>query len=224
MKQFPDFSAVIFDLDGLVLDTELTYIKAWQQAVTAMGYDCSVVSIQALSGLQYQAVIAFLLARFGANFNVPQFNRLSAECWREYVQQHGIEKKLGFDELLAVINRRNIPFCLATNSDEINARECLALAGLEHTFPLIISRDAVRHGKPAPDIFLTAAKKLQQPIVRCLVLEDSLVGIAAAQAAQAIPVLIPSVFPIAESALSKNILLFSDLSQVAEIIRTKFLT
>lgn len=223
MKKFPHFSAVIFDLDGLVLDTEITYIKAWQQAAEAMGYDFSILSTKTLSGLHYQSLVEVLFDHFGTDFDLPRFNQLSGECWRDYVQQYGIEKKSGFDELLTVIKQFNIPFCLATNSAEINARECLALAGLEQTFSIIISRNDVKHGKPAPDIFLTAAQRLQQPIEQCLVLEDSLVGIQAAQAAKAIPVLIPSALSIVESTLLQNVTVFTDLNHVAEILLNKSL-
>lgn len=223
MKNFPDFSAVIFDLDGLVLDTESTYITAWQQTAELMGYDASGLSAFSLSGLHYQAVIKVLLENFGSDFDLPHFNCLSDKCWRDYVLQHGIKRKSGFDELLVLIIKLEIPFCLATNSAEINARECLALAGLERTFSVIISRDDVHHGKPAPDVFLTAAKRLQQPIGQCLALEDSLVGISAAQAAGAIPVLIPSIPAIAKSVINKNVMVFADLGQVAEMISNKFL-
>ena len=217
--KLPDFSAVIFDLDGLVLDTESTYIKAWQQAAQVMGCDFSILSVQALSGLHYQSLVKILLENFGANFDLARFNRLSGECWRNYVRQRGIEKKSGFDELLAVIKQLNIPFCLATNSAEINARECLTVAGLAETFSVIVSRDDVEHGKPAPDIFFTAAKRLQQPIEQCLVLEDSLVGIAAAQAAGAIPLFIPSIVSLLKSMQCQNVRMFSDLAQVANLIR-----
>lgn len=221
MKKLPKFSAVIFDLDGLVLDTESTYIRAWQQAARLMNYDFSVLSASALSGLHYQAIVEFLLVNFGADFDLQRFNQLSGQCWRDYVQQHGIEKKAGFDELLAVIKAQNIPFCLATNSAGSNARECLALAGLAQAFSVIISRDDVKYGKPAPDIFLTAAQRLQQPIAECLVLEDSLTGIAAAQAAGAIPVFIPSVLPVTQAALTQNVTVFADLGQVADFCRAQ---
>jgi HAD superfamily hydrolase (TIGR01509 family) len=217
MKKLPEFSAIIFDMDGLVLDTESTYIMAWQQAAEIMGYDSSCLSEQILSGLHYSAVVEVLFSCFGANFDLQRFNQLSGQCWRDYVQQHGIQKKSGFDKLLTVIKHWQIPFCLATNSAELNARECLAFAGLEQAFSIIISRDDVKHGKPAPDIFLTAAQRLQQPITQCLVLEDSLVGIQAASAAGAIPLFIPSVFPI--PAINHESVIFSDLNQVANMLR-----
>lgn len=218
MKSFPKFSAIIFDLDGLVLDTESTYLMAWQQAANIMGYDAERLSAGVLSGLHYQAVVEILFNHFGADFDLERFNRLSGECWRDYVQQHGIAKKNGFDELLDVITQFTIPFCLATNSAEINARECLALAGLAQTFTIIISRDDVKQGKPEPDIFFTAAQRLQQPIRQCLVLEDSLVGIQAAQVAGAIPVFIPSGSLLTASARIQNVTVFANLNQVAKLV------
>ncbi len=215
MRKISGFKAIIFDLDGLVLDTESTYVTAWQQAVTAMGYAGERLVTQAWSGLHYQAVEEKLIAQFGANFDVTHFNSLSGQFWRTHVQQHGIQKKHGFDLLLNLITQQPLPFCLATNSAAVNARECLAFAGLADTFALIISRDDVLHGKPAPDIFLTAAKRLQQPIEHCLVLEDSLIGIAAARAAGAMAILIPSA-DISSTALTADIQVMTDLTQVAQ--------
>jgi HAD superfamily hydrolase (TIGR01509 family) len=221
MKSLSDFSAVIFDLDGLVLDTESTYIIAWQRAVEKMGYDFSTLSMSKLSGLHYDALIKLFFSHFGAKFDLNHFNSLSAKYWHDDVQQYGIARKSGFDELLTLIKECNLPFCLATNSAKINAQECLILAGLAGTFSLIISRDDVKQGKPAPDIFLQAAKCLQQPIQQCLVLEDSWIGIKAAQAAGAIPILIPSFEVNLESMRGEKVGIFSDLKHVAEMIRTQ---
>jgi len=86
---------------------------------------------------------------------------------------------------------------------------------------LIIGRERVALGKPAPDIFLLAAQRLQQPITRCLVLEDSAVGIAAAQAAGAIAVLIPSTAAVAKMQFESAVWLFADLAEVARQIVLK---
>jgi HAD superfamily hydrolase (TIGR01509 family) len=220
MKQLPDFTAVIFDLDGLVLDTETTYRAAWQQAAQLMGYEFSNEFCLSFSGLHYPAIKEKILANYGQDFDLSLFSRLSDECWQDYVQQQGIARKPGVDSLLTVIQNYDIPFCLATNSLEINARECLALAGLESAFPLLMSRDQVQQGKPAPDIFLKAAQLLQYPIHQCLVLEDSLTGVQAAKVAGAISVLIPSLLPASKLAISYSDAVFADLLQVAEIIRT----
>ena len=191
-----DFSAVIFDMDGLVLDTESTYRAAWRQAALALGHEFDESFFLALSGLQSRDVEQALRVYCGDGFNLNEFNRLSALYWRRHVYAHGIEVKHGFRLLLEFLIRQNIPYCLATNSSAANAYECLELAGLKDVFAIVVTRDQVRQGKPAPDIFIEAAACLAVPIDRCLVLEDSHAGIEAASRAGALPVLIPSVLPV----------------------------
>lgn len=193
MVKRADFSAVIFDLDGLVLDTESTFRLAWREAARELGHEFPAPFWESLSGLPAEEVMAALAAQGGADFDFDEFNRLSALCWRRHVAAHGIEVKHGFHPLLEWLVRENLPYCLATNSHGANARECLERAGLEKIFPVVISRDQVARGKPAPDLFLQASDRLGVPIGRCLVLEDSAVGILAASRAGALSVLIPSV-------------------------------
>jgi beta-phosphoglucomutase len=187
-----DFCAVIFDMDGLVLDTETTYFVAWQQAAKAMGYALSETFCLSLSGLHHKDVELKLMDWYGADFNLQAFNHLSGIFWREHVNTHGINIKHGFTQLLEFIVQQQMPYCLATNSPAINAYECLEVAGIKDVFPTIITRDDVQHGKPAPDIFLKAAELLKVPISQCLVLEDSHAGIVAASRAGAFSVFVPS--------------------------------
>lgn len=215
---FPKFTAVIFDMDGLVLDTEGTYFIAWQKAVQAMGYDISDDFCLTLSGLHYQAVEQQILAYCGESFDLQEFTRLSSIYWRDIVWQQGIVVKKGFFQLLSVLQKQQIPYCLATNSHKINAQECLQFSGLETTFPLIVSRDCVDHGKPSPEIFFKAAKLLDVSMSECLILEDSATGIAAAYQTPARSVYIPSVVPADQTAVEQADFVFEDLQAVAEII------
>ena len=192
MFKLSDFSAVIFDMDGLVLDTETTYFVAWQQAAKAMGYALSDPFCLSLSGLHYKDIEPKLMARCGADFNLQAFNHLSGIFWREHVNANGINIKYGFTQLLEFIVQNEIPYCLATNSRAFNAYECLELAGIKDVFSTIVTRDDVEYGKPEPDIFLKAAELLQVPISQCLVLEDSHAGILAASRAGAFSVFVPS--------------------------------
>jgi len=219
MLNIADFSAVIFDMDGLVLDTEKTYFIAWQQAAARMGYTLSDTFCLSLSGLNGDAVVQKLLAECGADFDLATFNQVAGKVWGEYVTQHGIAVQHGFNELLAFIVQQSLPYCLATNSRAINALECLALAGLSNVFDLIISRDDVPNGKPAPDIFLHAADCLQVPIERCLVLEDSHAGIIAATQAGAFSIFIPSTQPINPLTLAHCDVMMPNLHDVLESFR-----
>ena len=214
----PDYSAVIFDMDGLVLDTESTYCRAWQRAALTMGVSLSDEFCASLSGLHFNAMESALVDYCGGTFNTKQFFSLSGKCWRESISQHGIAEKKGFSSVLYQLKNKGIPFCLATNSGRVNALECLELAGLKDVFPLIITRDEVVDGKPAPDIFLTAAEQLNQPIHQCLVLEDSATGIQAAMAAGAPCVFIPSTLPIERSTAILTDLVLMDLDELAQII------
>jgi HAD superfamily hydrolase (TIGR01509 family) len=218
----PYFSAIIFDMDGLVLETEPSYLAAWKQAAQIMGYSFTEMIGGSLLGLEADAVENYLSQLWGADFNLKHFQQLSRDYWYDYIDQHGIEKKYGVDELLAVVNDANLPYCLATNSKQKNAIECLSLAGLQHDFNLIISRDLVKHGKPEPDIFLQAADALQHPIKHCLILEDSAIGIKAAQQAGGIPWLIPSPSTPIDTLEISSAFIFNHLAEVAKIIMDNY--
>ena len=201
MTKASAFAAIIFDMDGLVLDTESGYCQAWQQAAKHMGFELSEPFCQSLSGLHGKQITEKLQTQSSEDLDINAFMATASSLWRAHVQSHGIAVKAGFHELLAFIQQQNIPFALATNSRRDNALECLSLAGLQQQFPLIISRDDVVHGKPDPAIFLTAAAQLNTPIHQCLILEDSHVGILAAHRAGAVTVLIPSSPPITAATL-----------------------
>jgi HAD superfamily hydrolase (TIGR01509 family) len=212
------FSAVIFDMDGLVLDTETTYSIAWQKASAEMGYDFTEDFCLSMSGLHYQAIEQRLISFCGAGFDLKEFNRLSGNYWHQHVNEQGIPVKKGFFNLLDQLNCKEIPFCLATNSRHVNALKCLKLAGLEGVFSILVSRDDVNKAKPAPDIFLSAAEFLHIPIAHCLVLEDSLTGIKAAVTAGAQSVFIPSVFPVDQAIVDLATYYFNDLDELSQII------
>jgi HAD superfamily hydrolase (TIGR01509 family) len=213
-----DFDAVIFDMDGLVLDTESTYIMAWRQAAQLMGAELDEDFWQSLSGLHHADIEQQLLTHYGVYFDLARFNQLSANSWREYVSSHGITVKTGFAELLAIIKQQSMPYGLATNSPAVNTFECLELAGISDAFSVIVTRDDVQRGKPAPDIFLTVADNLQVNIKRCLVLEDSSAGILAAASAGAFSIYIPSTRPIDRQVVKLSNLVVNDMADLARMV------
>jgi beta-phosphoglucomutase len=213
-----DFSAVIFDMDGLVLDTESTYGIAWQQAAAVMGYRFSDAFCQSCSGLNGSDIERKLIEQCGAGFDLQTFSRLSGNFWRDHVNANGIKIKRGFNELLALLSKQNIPYCLATNSLAANASECLELAGIGQVFSIIVSRDQVQRGKPEPDVFLKAAEMLQVDIQSCLVLEDSHAGIVAASRAGAVSVFIPSIDRVDPITVELCDLMVGDLAQLTDMM------
>lgn len=219
MIKLAGFSAVIFDMDGLVLDTESTYFIAWQQAASAMGFQLTQEFCLSLSGLHYHDIEHKLIDYCGTNFNLQTFNRLSGDCWREHVNTHGIKIKHGFFDLFELLTQHKIPCCLATNSRATNALECLELAEIPEFFSLIVTRDDVQNGKPEPDIFFKAAELLQVNISQCLILEDSHAGILAASKAGGISVFIPSTARIDPVTLKLCDLKVGDLAELFDTLR-----
>jgi HAD superfamily hydrolase (TIGR01509 family) len=214
----PVFQAVIFDMDGLVLDSEAGYFLAWQQAASQMGYCLSQAFCTALSGSHGQQISQRLLARFGQDFELEQFYRLSSQIWREQVSQTGIPVKKGFYQALQRIDTLQLPYCLATNSRRDDAEQCLAWAGLDGVFAKLLCREDVQHPKPAADIFLKAAETINIPPQLCLVLEDSPIGVTAAVSAGCTCLFVPSVLPadLDASRLAHQVL--PDLFAVADFI------
>ncbi len=223
MPKLPEFSAVIFDMDGLVVDTELTYCIAWQKASLEMGCEFSKEFCLSMSGLHAEDVEKKLIAHGGAEFDLARFGALSGQYWRQYVNEFGIPVKQGFINLSKLLKANNIAFCLATNSRRVNALECLQLALIDNVFSTIVTRDDVKHGKPAADIFLFAAKTMGIPITKCLVVEDSATGIQAAVNAKAPSVFIPSVLPFDDTAAKQADHLMNNLDELAEIIFSSYL-
>lgn len=210
----PPFKALIFDMDGLVLDSESGYWLAWAQAAQAMGYELDQPFLASLSGLPWLKVVQYLQDYCGKDFDIERFQNLSGEYWLGNVRRKGVPVKKGFFELLNAIHELKLPFCLASNSRREDVLQSLALAGLDGVFPAIVARDEVRHAKPAPDLFLKAAELLDTAICDCLVLEDSPVGIAAAVAAAAPCIYIPSLYPFDAWAAANSLAVLADLGEV----------
>ena len=211
------YSAIIFDMDGLILDTEASYFIAWQQATKTMGFKLSDEFCIKLSGVSFSALEQELCQYFGRGFSFSHFRQLSNQFWQAHVEKNGIEVKAGVHDLISYLKKQNTPYCLATNSPEINARECLQYAGIESLFNLMVCKDHVKAAKPAADIFLRAAALLNQPIENCLVVEDSYVGLQAAQHAGAYSVLIPSL-KLSPEMQSLAGLVMEDLTQLHHVL------
>jgi len=216
MTKLSDFVAFIFDLDGLVLDTEPTYFAAWQKAVESMGYHLASESFKTMSGYHYQKVVETLQTRLGQEFDLDIFKQVGTEYWLNHIHEAGIAVKKGVIDLLDYAQQQEIPVCLATNSSAVYAHECLAVAGLTQRFPSVVTFDDVAHGKPAPDIFLKAAEKMQVDIRQCIIFEDSTTGVVAALASAAFTVYVPSTFPVNPETVEACDCFLDDLSQVFE--------
>lgn len=212
------FQAVVLDMDGLVLDTEPTYRSAWRQAAADLGFSLSDEFCLGLAGRHYEDVERALLGAFGSGFSLPRFREVGAALWRKHVEERGIAVKPGFHRFFQQLKAKDIPFCLATNSHRVNAFECLHLAGIAGYFPEIVSRDDVALGKPAPDLYLEAARRVRVSPMHCLALEDSETGLKAARRAGIRAILIPDGLAPSEEAKALALRILPSLEEAAALL------
>lgn len=183
--------AVIFDMDGLMLDTERMARVAWRRALAERGFDLADESYLRLVGRTVEDARVILTELFGPALPFQQVYEQRTEYYNQDIEQNGIPRKPGLLELLDFLEERGIPKAVASSTPCQFAARKLAHAGIDRRFAAVVCGDMVERGKPAPDLFLEAARRLSAPPERCVVLEDSEAGIMAAHAAGMIPIMVP---------------------------------
>jgi len=187
----PVCHAVVFDMDGLMLDTEPIYKSAWQSAVIDFGFRIDDDAYFELLGRSLRDAEGILRRRFGSDFPFGEFRTRWLEHWRTAVLRDGVPRKPGLDPLMAELKRRGVPSAVATSTQREDALFTLERAGLGGAFAHVVTGDEVEHGKPEPDIFLAAARSLGVAAEECVALEDSDAGIVAAAAAGMTALMVP---------------------------------
>jgi HAD superfamily hydrolase (TIGR01509 family) len=182
-------AALIFDMDGLMMDTEPGYRAAWQRAAGEQGCPIDDARYLAFVGRTNPDAERMLEEIFGAAFNASAFRTRWMALWRADVEAHGIPVKPGLAALLDFADQRGIRKVVATSSAQ--RETALILRELVHRFDAVVTGDDVTRGKPAPDIFLAAAARVGVAPARCLVLEDSEAGVQAGAAAGMRVIMVP---------------------------------
>lgn len=182
---------VLFDMDGLILDTEKLYCRFWQEAARALGYPMTMEQALGMRSLNRHAGEAKLKSYFGEDISYTKVREQRIELMDAFVEKEGVSTKPGIWELLAFLKEKQIRTAIATSSPIERTKKYLSSVHLENEFDAIVSGYMVEHGKPEPDIYLYAAKQLGLEPENCIVLEDSPAGILAAYRAGCMPVMIP---------------------------------
>jgi len=178
-------AAVIFDMDGLMLDTEPIIKRCIQRAAAELGAELDEGFYAGLLGKGTADCDAALMERFGPEFPLDQVK----DRWASYIRSHfetiGIPVKPGLHDLLTLLKERQVPTAVATSTDAKDAALSLRVAGLSASaqFAAIITGDQVEKGKPEPHIYLEAAGRLGVAPDDCVALEDSSTGVLAARRA-----------------------------------------
>jgi beta-phosphoglucomutase-like phosphatase (HAD superfamily) len=208
------FEVVIFDMDGLMLDTERLAPQAWHDAKEAIGVDFDMSLLDAMVGRNYQDCRALILERHGAAFPTDRLMDAWHVAYDAIVARDGIGIKHGLFDLLDWLEQAHIPKAVATSTRRSRAMTKLEGTGLATRFTALVGGDEIARGKPAPDIFLLAAERLGAEPASCLVLEDSAPGIRAALAAGMTPIMVPDQHDPAADILASGTLVLPSLAHV----------
>ncbi len=210
-------AAVIFDMDGLMVDTEPVYQAAWQQTASELGYRLDDELYAKFIGRPNEACEAVLMEEYGASFPLDRFRARWPMLWQSQIDRTGVQTKPGLLDLLTFVEERRLPAAVATSSDAVYTNLTLRRAGLAGRFTTIVTGDEIARGKPEPDIYLEAARRLGVRPAECVALEDSEAGIRAVERAGMIGLLVPH-WPASTEAVQAAFRVVGTLHEAREVL------
>lgn len=183
--------AAIFDMDGLMLDSERLALECWREASRHLGQPLHEEAILGMVGMHVSRTRQWLLDQFGPDYPADAMRARCHEIYLERTQNHPIPLRPGILPLLDWLDEAGIPKAVATSTQRQIALHHLGKSGLLPRFEFAVCGDEIAQPKPAPDIYHLAAQRLGHAPQQCIVFEDSDFGVAAAHAAGCQVVMVP---------------------------------
>ena len=180
----------IFDMDGTLFDTEKLYQRAWLDVSAQFGVEKNFDLPKAISGTNLGEESERIVRQFYPNIDAKAYIARVLEVVDMWRTQR-LELMAGVEEILAFFKSAGVAMAVASSAPVAVIEENLTRANLRGCFEVLIGGNLVTHGKPAPDIFLLAAEKLNLPASDCYIFEDSFNGIRAAAASGGVAIMIP---------------------------------
>ena len=209
---------VIFDMDGLVFDTEKLATWSIQELGKRRGVDYR-AGMPDLMGVNASVAERAYKKRFGEEFDYWDYRAERQKLVDLYIKENGLPKKRGLDELLTFLQSQKIPMALGTSCEEKLVKRYLEIAGITSYFSVVICGNMVEKSKPDPEIFLTAASKLGTEPGNTLVLEDSYHGIRAAHAGGFLSCMVPDLQPVTEEMRKLSNWQMQNLGEIIPLIQ-----
>lgn len=212
------FEAVIFDMDGLMFDTERLGNQIWKKVAKELHIDAPSDMFLRVIGRTKADGKKIMKETIGKEFDYEKVKDKRMEYYYKYIEEHGTPIKKGLIELLDYLDKNNIKKAIASSSYIDVVSFLLKNANIVDRFNVIITGDEVKNGKPNPEIFIKASSKLKIEPSKCLVLEDSNPGIKSANLAGMESILIPDLLKPTEESRKLVLKECSSLLDVIEIL------
>lgn len=194
-------NAVIFDMDGVLIDTERHLFDCWQQAAKEYGYRLTKEQLLGIRSLAAEFAIPHFRELMGEQFDYNAIRNRRKELMSTYIAEHGIDKKPCVDELLDYLHANGYKTAVATATDPERAKQYLSSIGIYEKFDKVVCATTVAHGKPMPDVYLYACEQIGEQPEHCLAIEDSDNGALSAHRAGCPVVMVPDLAgPLPETA------------------------
>lgn len=212
--------AIIFDMDGVLFDTEKIMKKGWERAADLLNFSLVEDQLKQLRGGSRERNCALFQEWYNGSVDYHQARKIRSEYLNTYVENHSIPSKKGLYELLSFLKKNKIPWGIATSTDRMQAEHYWKLANIYDEVHVSVCGNEVLKSKPNPEIFLKTAEKLHVSIDSCLIAEDSINGLKAAKAAGGISCMIPDLTPYSPDLAPFCDFVREDLTACISLIQT----
>lgn len=191
---------IVFDMDGVIFDSERLYGRAWHIVGPLYGLTDIDTYISCCIGRNAADIRNYILSQNNPDFKADQLALDIRKAIQEIIDLEGLSLKPGVTEILNWLRSNGRKVALATSSNRSVTDHYLDSTGLTRYFDIVLTGDMITHGKPAPDIYLLACEKLDTLPSRCFAIEDSPNGIKSAYAAGMKPILVPDFVDVPDEA------------------------
>lgn len=209
---------VVFDMDGLMFDTETLTFELQKPILKEWGVDYTLDWYKQTVGKRSEDIVLMFKELCGDSFDFEAFRVQCRKAYQEYTDEFGVPIKDGLFELLDFLKSKGIKTALCTSTTESSATRTLRISGTLPYFDELVCAEDVERGKPYPDPFLKAAEKLGMNPGECLALEDSINGIKSAYTAGMVTVMIPDLIEPTDEIRPMCYRILPSLNEVIDIV------